>query len=223
MAASIDIRNIFFQPQQRRHTKKPPWNTTLQPTPDDLFNIATELVESSYCDLTPTIDLSETEAPPGAIPRREYQDANAFQSCYPYDAFDNTFLRSVPRNYDSLRLDNPTSAAEHHTIFDHPFNYNSDLLPHTLPAGGISNSSTRGLSPRPGSSSASRSRAERRGANTLAARRYRQNRLNKVAELESALKATQVERDALKVQVAKLEGETRVLKDIVNGTRVETC
>lgn len=59
------------------------------------------------------------------------------------------------------------------------------------------------------------SRVEKRKANTLAARRYRQKRLDQVAQLELALRATQLERDALKVQLAKLQGETEVLRDLV--------
>ena len=66
------------------------------------------------------------------------------------------------------------------------------------------------------SSSVSRSRIEKRRANTLAARRYRQNRLDRLSELETALKETQLERDALKEQVARLQGETQVLRDLVH-------
>jgi Basic region leucine zipper len=63
----------------------------------------------------------------------------------------------------------------------------------------------------------SNSRIEKRRANTLAARRYRQKRLDQVAELESALKETQLERDALKVQLARLQGETELLRDLVRN------
>lgn len=89
--------------------------------------------------------------------------------------------------------------------------------PDSVSTGSTSNSSPKNISSKPGSSSASSSRVERRKANTLAARRYRHNRLDKVAGLESALKATQLERDAPKVQVAKLQGEIQVLKDLVRG------
>ena len=103
----------------------------------------------------------------------------------------------------------------HDTIFDNSVACSLNPTPDSVSAGSRSKSSPEGVSSKAGSSSVSSSRVEKRKANTLAARRYRQNRLDKVANLESALKATQLERDALKVQVAKLQGETQVLKDLV--------
>jgi len=58
-------------------------------------------------------------------------------------------------------------------------------------------------------------RIEKRQANTLAARRYRQKRLDQVAELEAELKEARLERDAFKNQVLKLQGETELLKDLL--------
>ena len=60
-----------------------------------------------------------------------------------------------------------------------------------------------------------KSKIEKRKANTLAARRYRQTKLDKMAELESALKAMQDERNSAREQIAKLQGENQVLRDIV--------
>lgn len=102
-------------------------------------------------------------------------------------------------------------------VFDYPIAYSPNPAPESVSACSSSKASPEDVSSKPGSSSASSSRVEKRKANTLAARRYRQNRLNKLAELESELKATQLERDALKVQVAKLQGETQVLKDLVRS------
>lgn len=157
------------------------------------------------------------------IARRDYQDATAFQSPYSYNFYDDALLPSASVEYEHLSLDNMAAFAEHHTNFDNPMVYSSNPSPHPLPAGSSSHSGSAGVSSKPGSNSTLNSRIEKRKANTLAARRYRQSRLDKLAELESALKATQLERDALKVQVAKLEGETQVLKDMVGGRRVETC
>lgn len=98
----------------------------------------------------------------------------------------------------------------------------SNPSPYSMSAGSSSKAGLEDALFKPGSSSALSSRAEKRKANTFAARRHRQNRLDKIAELESALKAIQLERDAPKVQVAKLEGGTQVLKDIVGGRKVET-
>lgn len=58
---------------------------------------------------------------------------------------------------------------------------------------------------------------EKRRNNTLAARRYRQKRLDHIEELESALAATARERDELKVKVARLEGELGGLKELLKS------
>ncbi|KAL5050622.1 hypothetical protein BDW71DRAFT_194382 [Aspergillus fruticulosus] len=59
------------------------------------------------------------------------------------------------------------------------------------------------------------SRIIKRQLNTMAARRYRQRKLDKVAQLEEELAAVKRERDELKMRVSKLEGETEVLRSMV--------
>jgi len=49
----------------------------------------------------------------------------------------------------------------------------------------------------------------------MAARRYRQKRVDQMSDLEATLKETQSERDDLKVRVARLEGELEVLRALV--------
>lgn len=61
----------------------------------------------------------------------------------------------------------------------------------------------------------STARIEKRKLNTLSARRYRQRRLDRMSELEAELREAQSERDALKVRVAELEGETKVLREML--------
>ncbi|OCK85990.1 hypothetical protein K432DRAFT_285617, partial [Lepidopterella palustris CBS 459.81] len=61
------------------------------------------------------------------------------------------------------------------------------------------------------------SRIEKRKQNTLAARRYRQKRVDQMSNLEAALEQTQLERDALKFRVARLEGEVETLKRMLPG------
>jgi len=51
----------------------------------------------------------------------------------------------------------------------------------------------------------------------MAARRYRQKRLDQFASLEDELRAVQKERDELKVRVARLEGETEILKSMLKS------
>jgi hypothetical protein len=52
-------------------------------------------------------------------------------------------------------------------------------------------------------------------SNTLAARRYRQRRLDQVSNLEELFKETREERDGLKERVARLEDEVDVLRRLL--------
>jgi hypothetical protein len=49
----------------------------------------------------------------------------------------------------------------------------------------------------------------------MAARRYRQKRVDQVNDLEAALKEVRAERDALKIKAARLEGEVDVLRSLL--------
>ncbi|GKT47602.1 uncharacterized protein ColSpa_07783 [Colletotrichum spaethianum] len=57
--------------------------------------------------------------------------------------------------------------------------------------------------------------AIKRQRNTIAAQRYRQKGRNRIAELESALKAVEEERDQLKLQLARKEAEVDALREIM--------
>ncbi|TVY86391.1 hypothetical protein LAWI1_G008805, partial [Lachnellula willkommii] len=70
-------------------------------------------------------------------------------------------------------------------------------------------------SSKPGNPSSSR--IEKRTRNTIAARRYRQKRVDQVSSLESALQKSEEEKDSLKVRVARLEGELEVLRGLVKA------
>ncbi|KAJ4319720.1 hypothetical protein N0V94_003779 [Neodidymelliopsis sp. IMI 364377] len=59
------------------------------------------------------------------------------------------------------------------------------------------------------------SRVEKRKANTLAARRYRQKRIDQMSGLEAELKEVKAERDDMKVRCAKLEGEVEALRALL--------
>lgn len=62
------------------------------------------------------------------------------------------------------------------------------------------------------------SKVKKRTLNTLAARRYRQKKVDVVEGLEKELREMRAERDALKVANAKLEGEVSVLRGLVGGS-----
>ena len=59
------------------------------------------------------------------------------------------------------------------------------------------------------------SRVEKRKANTLAARRYRQKRVDQMSSLEAEIKEVKTERDDLKVRCARLEGEVETLRALL--------
>ncbi|GAQ08774.1 hypothetical protein ALT_6095 [Aspergillus lentulus] len=58
-------------------------------------------------------------------------------------------------------------------------------------------------------------RVSKRQLNTLAARRYRQRRVDRMNELEAELEKVKRERDELKMRVSKLEGETEALRGLL--------
>jgi len=51
----------------------------------------------------------------------------------------------------------------------------------------------------------------------MAARRYRQKRVDQMSGLEAQLKETQSERDDLKVRCARLEGEVETLRALLKA------
>lgn len=55
----------------------------------------------------------------------------------------------------------------------------------------------------------------KRHRNTIAARKYRQKRLDRVKELEDALESMAQERDDLKLRLARQEAETAALREML--------
>lgn len=55
----------------------------------------------------------------------------------------------------------------------------------------------------------------KRQRNTLAARRYRQKRLDRISDLEKALSDVSGERDDLKLQLARREAEVSALREML--------
>lgn len=58
--------------------------------------------------------------------------------------------------------------------------------------------------------------ALKRQRNTLAARKYRQKRLDRISELEEALAAMTSERDDMRLQLARREAEVDALREMLN-------
>lgn len=59
----------------------------------------------------------------------------------------------------------------------------------------------------------------KRQRNTLAARKYRKKRLDRITELEQALQDVTQQRDELRLQLARQEAETKVLREMMDGRR----
>ncbi|CAG8948811.1 hypothetical protein HYFRA_00001934 [Hymenoscyphus fraxineus] len=59
------------------------------------------------------------------------------------------------------------------------------------------------------------SKIEKRTKNTQAARRYRQKRVDQMAGLEARLKESEEEKEALRMRVARLEGEVEILRGLL--------
>jgi hypothetical protein len=55
----------------------------------------------------------------------------------------------------------------------------------------------------------------KRQRNTLAARKYRQKRVDRISELESAVEQLKAEKDELRLKLAKSEAETAALREIM--------
>ena len=75
-----------------------------------------------------------------------------------------------------------------------------------------SKSATGSTGLRKGVSSTDDAAADKRRRNTLAARRFRQKQHDRVSQLEQALEQMSKERDDLKMQVARWEGEATALR-----------
>jgi hypothetical protein len=139
-------------------------------------------------------------------------DSEWHLSCLPEYREPPFFLSNTDFDSSTCPNDIPATSLpeEHHTVTSI-----STPIPESTPTESRSRSSPEDSKFKPVSSTESSVRIEKRTANTLAARRYRQKRLEQVSELEAALKEARLERDAFKNQVLKLQGETELLKELL--------
>lgn len=68
---------------------------------------------------------------------------------------------------------------------------------------------------KPTSNSNPGNKIEKRSKNTQAARRYRQKRVDQMVGMETKLKESEDEKEALKMRVARLEGEVEILRGLL--------
>lgn len=146
----------------------------------------------------------------GTIGNSSFMNSQLFVDNYPTSTPNLGFSQPGTSNsrseVSSLSNNSPSS----HSLED-------DILafdPATPKAHSSSKSPINRVSPPSGDGS---SKVKKRTLNTLAARRYRQKRVDQMSGLESALKETEGERDELKLKVARLEAEVEVLRRLVGS------
>lgn len=130
------------------------------------------------------------------------------------DMGDGFLAQEQPLPVNSSPVEQPSTSST-----PHPTN--------KTPSSSIPGTSTFSLHPSPSSSSgSSRKRksspededsnvALKRQRNTLAARKYRQKRLDRITELEDALAAMKDERDDMRLQLARREAEVDALREML--------
>ncbi|KAI7227086.1 hypothetical protein KC330_g8554 [Hortaea werneckii] len=79
------------------------------------------------------------------------------------------------------------------------------------------NSPKKSTSPDSSATTSTTERNRKRQRNTEAARRYRQRKVDRTAELEEALAAVSKERDELRLKLARSEAEAEVLRRMVRN------
>ncbi|KAI6878895.1 hypothetical protein KC360_g4778 [Hortaea werneckii] len=79
------------------------------------------------------------------------------------------------------------------------------------------NTPKKSTSPDSSTTTSATERNRKRQRNTEAARRYRQRKVDRTAELEEALAAVSKERDELRLKLARSEAEAEVLRRMVRN------
>lgn len=173
---------------------------------------------SSLNDFDFTFDPALIDSLPDSIPD--------FFLVAPRQPISNDLQDQQQQQLESLTLDPPPppaapSSSSHLT----PANVTTSISG----GGESSHHASRASSPRsdssPGRSGAGRGASKRdaedpeivvkRQRNTIAARKYRQKRLDRIQELEDALKAMTDERDDLRLRLARQEAETAALREMM--------
>ncbi|KAM3419171.1 hypothetical protein BST61_g5115 [Cercospora zeina] len=172
------------------------------------FALDTSMYDNDFS--TPTLSARESlECTPGQVTATQDQ-YNRFDLEVDQENTETAAGLCIPGAPDThssvtgLSSQSPTSTSNSHTASSSPTSLSLD---------------SRGAAP--GSSISGQSQTEpsykvqKRKRNTEAARRYRQRKEDKVAELEEALKAMTEERNELSLKLARAEAETNVLRSVL--------
>ncbi|KAI9898033.1 hypothetical protein N3K66_006393 [Trichothecium roseum] len=157
----------------------------------------------------------------------QYSDFNLFENTsVPLNAQPPvTMENNQDANLSNLLLTNGSTEASNNPFpsYDIPMPSAQETTPSSSHSPPLSQRSSHAGSSRSSSSVRSRALEEdaetKRKRNTMAARRYRQRKLDRVAELEKQLAEMTSERDDLKVKLARREAEVGALREVINARR----
>lgn len=136
------------------------------------------------------------------------------------DVGDGFLTPEQPLNLNSTPIEQPSTST---SSTPHPTTTTTTTNKPPIPG-----TSTFSLHPSPSSSSGSSLKRKsspededanvtlKRQRNTLAARKYRQKRLDRISELEAALAAMTNERDDMRLQLARREAEVDALREMLD-------
>ncbi|KAM0217397.1 hypothetical protein ACHAQD_007370 [Fusarium lateritium] len=190
---------------------------------------------SPFLDILPLPCDFDTQAVFQGLDDATWDFGNTLQTNAGDGLFDNIM---IPDLNGSLDAQQTLDMGDGFFVQEQPLPVNSSPLeqqstsntPHPTnktPSSSIPGTSTFSLHPSPSSSSgSSRKRksspededsnvALKRQRNTLAARKYRQKRLDRITELEDALAAMKDERDDMRLQLARREAEADALREML--------
>lgn len=150
-------------------------------------------------------------------------DMNALDTNTQLDVGDGFLAQEQPLiTVNSSPLEQPSTSST-----PHPPTTITTTTTNKSPSSSIPGTSTFSLHPSPSSSSGSSRKRKsspedeestvtlKRQRNTLAARKYRQKRLDRISELEEALAAMTNERDDMRLQLARREAEVDALREMM--------
>ncbi|CVK97501.1 uncharacterized protein FMAN_11549 [Fusarium mangiferae] len=148
-------------------------------------------------------------------------DMNALDTNTQLDVGDAFLAQEQPLiTVNSSPLEQPSTSST-------PYPHTTTTTTNKSPSSSIPGTSTFSLHPSPSSSSGSSRKRKsspddeesavtlKRQRNTLAARKYRQKRLDRISELEEALAAMTNERDDMRLQLARREAEVDALREML--------
>ncbi|QGI85382.1 hypothetical protein CEK26_012111 [Fusarium fujikuroi] len=239
---SLVLTLLFFLHQHQRTLPPAPDNSSCHgslisaPAPDSDFGL--------LCDVSPFLDLPLLDFDfssqgvyqgndaswnfgqnmgEGLFDQIMIPDMNALDTNTQLDVGDGFLAQEQPLiTVTSSPLEQPSTSST-----PHPPTTTTTTTTNKSPSSSIPGTSTFSLHPSPSSSSGSSRKRKsspedeesavtlKRQRNTLAARKYRQKRLDRISELEEALAAMTNERDDMRLQLARREAEVDALREMM--------